>query len=125
MAATGKTTPEHDARIASMSFGAVYPHYVTKVVSKGRTEQELQTVIGWLTGIEEAGLRQAIDDELSFEALFANAELNPKAALVKGVICGYRVEAIETPLTRQVRILDKLVDELARGRPIDTILRTG
>ena len=125
MAATGKTTPEHDARIASMSFGAVYPHYVTKVVSKGRTEQELQTVIGWLTGIEEAGLRHAIDDELSFEAFFANAELNPKAALVKGVICGYRVEAIETPLTRQVRILDKLVDELARGRPIDKILRTG
>ena len=125
MAATGKTTPEHDARIASMSFGAVYPHYVTKVVSKGRTEQELQTVIGWLTGIEEAGLQQAIDDELSFEAFFANAELNPKAALVKGVICGYRVEAIETPLTRQVRILDKLVDELARGRPIDKILRTG
>ena len=125
MAATGKTTPEHDARIASMSFGAVYPHYVTKVVSKGRTEQELQTVIGWLTGIEEAELRQAIDDELSFEAFFANAELNPKAALVKGVICGYRVEAIETPLTRQVRILDKLVDELARGRPIDKILRTG
>ena len=125
MAATGKTTPEHDARIASMSFGAVYPHYVTKVVSKGRTEQELQTVIGWLTGIEEAGLRQAIDDEHSFEAFFANAELNPKAALVKGVICGYRVEAIETPLTRQVRILDKLVDELARGRPIDKILRTG
>ena len=125
MAATEKTTPEHDARIASMSFGAVYPHYVTKVVSKGRTEQELKTVIGWLTGIEEAGLRQAIDDELSFEAFFANAELNPKAALVKGVICGYRVEAIETPLTRQVRILDKLVDELARGRPIDKILRTG
>lgn len=125
MAATGKTTPEHDAKIASMSFGAVYPHYVTKVVSKGRTEQELQTVIGWLTGIEEAELRQAIDDELSFEAFFANAELNPKAALVKGVICGYRVEAIETPLTRQVRILDKLVDELARGRPIDKILRTG
>lgn len=125
MAATGKTTPEHDAKIASMSFGAVYPHYVTKVVSKGRTEQELQTVIGWLTGVEEAELRQAIDDELSFEAFFANAELNPKAALVKGVICGYRVEAIETPLTRQVRILDKLVDELARGRPIDKILRTG
>jgi len=125
MAATGKTTPEHDARIASMSFGAVYPHYVTKVVSKGRTEQELKTVIGWLTGIEEEGLRQAIDDELSFEAFFANAELNPKAGLVKGVICGYRVEAIETPLTRQVRILDKLVDELARGRPIDKILRTG
>ena len=125
MAATGKTTPEHDARIASMSFGAVYSHYVTKVVSKGRTEQELLTVIGWLTGIEEAVLRQAIDDELSFEAFFANAELNPKAALVKGVVCGYRVEAIETPLTRQVRILDKLVDELARGRPIDKILRTG
>ena len=125
MAATGKTTPEHDAKIASMSFGAVYPHYVTKVVSKGRTEQELQTVIGWLTGVEEAELRQAIDDELSFEAFFAIAELNPKAALVKGVICGYRVEAIETPLTRQVRILDKLVDELARGRPIDKILRTG
>ena len=125
MAATGKTTPEHDARIASMSFGAVYSHYVTKVVSKGRTEQELQTVIGWLTGIEEAGLRQAIDDELSFEGFFANAELNPKAALVKGVVCGYRVEAIETPLTRQVRILDKLVDELARGRPTDKILRTG
>ncbi|MGB1667951.1 MAG: DUF2200 domain-containing protein [Pseudohongiellaceae bacterium] len=125
MAATGKTTPKHDAKIASMSFGAVYPHYVTKVVSKGRTEQELQTVIGWLTGIEEAGLRQAIDDELYFEAFFANVALNPKAALVKGVICGYRVEAIETPLTRQVRILDKLVDELARGRPIDKILRTG
>ena len=72
MAATGKTTPEHDARIASMSFGAVYPHYVTKVVRKGRTEQELKTVIGWLTGIEEAGLRQAIDDELSFCLLYTS-----------------------------------------------------
>ncbi len=121
MAATGKTTPEHDAKIASMSFGAVYPNYVTKVVSKGKTKQELQTVIGWLARIEEAGLRQAIDDKLSFETFFANAEWNPKAALVKGVICGYRVEPIETPLTRRVRILDKL----ARGRPIDKILRTG
>jgi len=82
-------------------------------------------VIGWLTGIVEAGLRQAIGDELPSEEFFANAELNPKAALVERVICGYRVEAIETPLTRQVRILDKLVDELARGRPIDKILRTG
>lgn len=82
-------------------------------------------MIGWLTGIEAAGLRQAIDDELSFDAFFASAELNPKAALVKGVICGYRIEAIETPLTRQVRILDMLVDELARGRPIDKILKTG
>ena len=118
------TTPEHDARIASMTFASVYPHYVTKVEKKGRTVDELHQVISWLTGYSEADLQAQIEKKATFEQFFAEATLNPNAGLIKGVICGYRIEEIETPLTRQVRYLDKLVDELAKGRKMEKILRT-
>ena len=117
------TTPEHDARIAKMIFASVYPHYVTKVEKKGRTKAELHQVIEWLTGFDEAKLKELIDQKVTFETFFAQANLNPNAHLIKGVICGYRIEEIETPLTREARYLDKLVDELARGRKIEKILR--
>ena len=117
------TTPEHDAKIAKMTFAGVYPHYVSKVEKKGRTKEELQQVIQWLTGFDEQQLQQLIDEKATFEAFFDQAELNPNANLIKGVICGYRIEEIETPLTRQVRYLDKLVDELAKGRKMEKILR--
>ena len=118
------TTPEHDARIASMTFSSVYPHYVNKVEKKGRTLAELHEIIHWLTGFDEATLQKLIDDKVTFEAFFAQANLNPNASLIKGVICGYRIEEIETPLTKQVRYLDKLIDELAKGRKMEKILRT-
>ena len=117
------TTPEHDARIAKMTFASVYPHYVNKVEKKGRTEQELQQVIAWLTGFTKAKLDGHIRKGSTFEALFDDAELNPNASLIKGLICGYRVEEIENPLTRKVRYMDKLVDELARGKKMESILR--
>lgn len=117
------TTPEHDARIAKMTFSSVYPHYVSKVEKKGRTKEELHQVLTWLTGYDDAALQQFIDDKVTFEAFFSNATLNPNAELIKGVICGYRIEEIETPLTRQVRYLDKLVDELAKGKKMEKILR--
>ncbi len=119
-----KTTPEHDARIAKMTFASVYPHYVNKVEKKGRTKSELHEVIEWLTGFDEKTLDGLIDEEVAFETFFARATLNPNAELIKGVICGYRIEDIETPLTRQTRYLDKLVDELAKGRKMEKILRT-
>ncbi len=118
-----KTTPEHDARIAKMTFASVYPHYITKVESKGRTKEELQQVIEWLTGFDEKQLQKLIDDKVTFETFFKQAKLNPNANLITGVICGYRIEEIENPLTRQARYLDKLVDELAKGRKMDKILR--
>jgi len=117
------TTPEHDARMAQMTFSSVYPHYVTKVEKKGRTKDELHQVIDWLTGFDEEQVQQMIDDEVTFEEFFARATLNPNASLIKGVICGYRVEEIEAPLTQQVRYLDKLVDELAKGKKMEKILR--
>ena len=119
------TTPEHDERIAKMTFSSVYPHYVTKVESKGRTVEELHTVIRWLTGFSDAQIRKQIEAESTFEQFFAKAKLNPNAELIKGVICGYRVEDIETPLTRKVRCLDKLMDELAKGKKMEKILREG
>ncbi len=118
------TTPEHDARIAKMTFAAVYPHYVNKVEKKGRTKAELHEVIEWLTGFDDASIQRLIDEEATFESFFGEATLNPNAPLIKGVICGYRIEDIETPLTRQTRYLDKLVDELAKGRKMEKILRT-
>ena len=118
------TTPEHDARIATMTFAAVYPHYVTKVEKKGRTVDELHRVIEWLTGFDEREVKRLIDEGVTFEQFFDRADLNPNANLIKGTICGYRIEDIETPLTKQVRYLDKLVDELARGRPMEKILRS-
>jgi hypothetical protein len=110
-------------RIAAMSFASVYPHYVTKVEKKGRTKEELHEVIEWLTGFNEIKLQQLINEKASFETFFAKATLNPNVHLITGLICGYRVEAIENPLTQQVRYLDKLVDELAKGKKIEKILR--
>ena len=118
-----KTTPEHDERIANMTFASVYPHYVTKVEKKGRTKEELHEVIAWLTGFDDQKLQELIDEKVTFKTFFSAAKLNPNAQLIKGVICGYRIEDIETPLTRQTRYLDKLVDELAKGRKMEKILR--
>ncbi|MGR3810128.1 DUF2200 domain-containing protein [Jiulongibacter sp. NS-SX5] len=117
------TTPEHDRRIAEMTFSSVYPHYITKVEKKGRTEEELLTVIEWLTGFDGSKVQKLIDEKVTFKEFFAQAKLHPNADLIKGVICGYRIENIETPLTRQTRYLDKLVDELAKGRKMEKILR--
>ena len=117
------TTPEHDARVAKMTFASVYPHYITKVEKKGRTKEELHQVIEWLTGFDDAKLQELINEKATFETFFDKADLNPNAHLIKGVICGYRIEDIETPLTRKGRYLDKLVDELAKGRKMEKILR--
>ncbi|MBW8198488.1 MULTISPECIES: DUF2200 domain-containing protein [Flavobacteriaceae] len=120
-----KTTPEHDQRVAKLTFASVYPHYVTKVVKKGRTVEELDEVITWLTGFDKKKMEELIAEKATFETFFNLAELNPNAELIKGVICGYRIEEIENPITRQVRYLDKLVDELAKGKKMEKILRTG
>ncbi|MBE9462199.1 DUF2200 domain-containing protein [Dyadobacter subterraneus] len=117
------TTPEHDARIAKLTFASVYPHYITKVKSKGRTIEELHQVIEWLTGFDDQKLQELIDEKVTFETFFERAELNPNAQLIKGVICGYRIEEIENSLTRQTRYLDKLIDELAKGKKMEKILR--
>lgn len=113
----------HDERIAKLTFASVYPHYLAKVEKKGRTKEELHQVINWLTGFNDQILLKYIDDNLTFEQFFHHARINPNAHLITGVICGYRVEEIETPLTQQVRYLDKLVDELAKGRKMKKILR--
>jgi len=118
-----KTTPQHDERIAKMTFASVYPHYITKVESKGRTKEELHQVIKWLTGYDEKKLQELIDEKVTFETFFKEAKLNPNAHNITGVICGYRVEEIENPLTQQARYLDKLVDELAKGKKMEKILR--
>lgn len=118
-----KVTAEHNARIAKMTFASVYPHYVTKVEKKGRTKEELHQVIEWLTGFDDHKIQALIDDKSTFEIFFQKAELHPNAHLIKGVICGYRIEEIDNTLTQQVRYLDKLVDELARGRKMEKILR--
>lgn len=118
-----KTTPQHDERIAKMTFSSVYPHYVKKVESKGRTTDELHQVIEWLTGFNEKKLKALIDEKVTFETFFRKAKLNPNAHLITGVICGYRIEEIENPLTRQARYLDKIIDELAKGRAMEKILR--
>lgn len=118
------TTSHHDEKIAQMTFSSVYPHYVTKVEKKGRTKAELHQVIEWLTGFKEKSVQKLIDDKASFEQFFKKAKLNPNAHLITGSICGYRIEDIENPLTKQVRYLDKLIDELAKGRKMEKILRT-
>ena len=118
-----KPTPEHDERMAKLTFASVYPHYITKVERKGRTKEELHQVIEWLTGFDEKKLRELIDEKATFETFFEKATLNSKAQLITGLICGYRVEEIEPPLTKQVRYLDKLVDELAKGKKMEKILR--
>ena len=116
-------TKHHDERIANMTFASVYPHYITKVEKKGRTKEELHEVIEWLTGYNEKKLQELIEKKVTFESFFQNAALNPNVYLITGVICGYRVEEIESPLTQKVRYLDKLVDELAKGRKIEKIMR--
>ena len=118
-----KTTPEHDKRIAKMIFASVYPHYVTKVENKGRSKEELHQVIEWLTGFDSKKLQVLIDEKVTFETFFKKATLNPNAQQISGMICGYRIEEIENPLTKQARYLDKLVDELAKGRKMEKILR--
>ncbi len=116
--------PKHDERFARMIFASVYPLYLTKVVKKGRTKVELDQVIEWLTGFDSKKLQKQIDEKSSFETFFQKATLNPNAHLITGVICGYRVEEIENPLTQKVRYMDKLVDELAKGRKMEKILRS-
>ena len=118
------TTTVHNERIAKMTFATVYPLYLTKVEKKGRTKEELDQVISWLTGFDNQQLKELIDKKATFQTMFQTATLNPNASLITGVICGYRVEEIENPLTQQVRYLDKLVDELAKGRKMDKILRS-
>lgn len=118
-----KATEEHHIRIANMIFASVYPHYVTKVEKKGRTKAELHEVIEWLTGFDKDTLDKLIADRVTFEEFFAQAKLNPHASLITGVICGYRIEEIDNPLTKNARYLDKLVDELAKGRKMEKILR--
>ena len=120
-----KVTAEKNEKIGQMTFASVYPHYVDKVEKKGRTKDELHKVIEWLTGFNEARLEELIEEKATFKSFFQKAEINPNAHLIKGVICGYRIEEIEDEfeLYRQVRYLDKLVDELAKGRKMEKILR--
>lgn len=115
---------DHNARIASMTFASVYPHYVNKVEKKGRSKEELHQVIYWLTGFKEDKINQLINDKVTFSDFFKQATLHANAHLITGMICGYRIEDIENPLTQKVRFLDKLVDELAKGRKMEKILRT-
>ena len=111
------------SRIFTTSFASVYPHYVTKVERKGRTKAELDQVIAWLTGFDEAALKDHLAAGTTFEDFFADARLNPHASLITGVVCGVRVEEVEDPLMQKIRYLDKLVDELARGKSMDKVLR--
>ena len=118
-----KTTLKHDQRMAKMTFASVYPHYVTKIEKKNRTKDELHKVIQWLTGFNLEDLKKFIEQNITFETFFENANLNKNAHLVTGMICGYRIEEIKNPITKQVRYLDKLVDELAKGKKMEKILR--
>lgn len=118
-----KITEEHNARMAQMTFSSVYPHYITKVEKKGRTKQELHQVITWLTGFDDKKLQDLINEKVTFKTFFEQARLHPNAGLIKGMICGYRIEEIDNPLTQKVRYLDKLVDELAKGKKMEKILR--
>jgi hypothetical protein len=116
-------TNTHDERIAKMTFASVYPVYLAKVEKKGRTKEELLQVIEWLTSFDREKLQDLIEKKVTFESFFQNATINQNAHLITGVICGYRVEEIENPLTQKVRYLDKLVDELAKSRKMEKILR--
>lgn len=119
-----KATPEHHAKIAAMTFVTVYPHYINKIERKGRSLKELHQVIEWLTGFDEKKLLELINEKVTFETFFQKAKLNDNAHLITGIICGYRIEEIDNPLTKQVRYLDKLVDELAKGKKLEKILRS-
>jgi hypothetical protein len=117
------TTDIHNERIAKMTFSSVYPMYLQKVEKKGRTKAELDQVISWLTGFNSEQINDLIEKKVSFESFFQQSDINPNAHLITRMICGYRIEEIENVLTKQVRYLDKLVDELAKGRKMDKILR--
>ena len=114
---------KNNERVFKMSFAGVYPHYILKVEKKGRTKEELDQVICWLTGYDKEALQQIIDNKTNFETFFAQAQLNPNVSKITGLICGYRVEEIEDPLMQKIRYLDKLVDELAKGKAMEKILR--
>ena len=118
-----EVTEEHNKRIANLTFSSVYPHYVNKVERKGRTKEELHQIIEWLTGFDYTKIQELIKEEVTFKTFFERAKVNENANLIKGMICGYRIENIENPTTRQIRYLDKLVDELAKGRKMEKILR--
>jgi hypothetical protein len=118
-----KETEEHNSRMAKLTFASVYPHYVTKIEKKGRTKDELHQIITWLTGFDNDTIQKMVDQEVTFQTFFERATVNPNAYLITGVICGYRIEEINNELTKQVRYLDKLVDELAKGKNLDKILR--
>ena len=118
-----KETDKHNERIAKLTFATVFPHYITKVESKGRTKEELYQVIEWLTGFDQNKLYQLIDAKVTFDVFFERATLNPNAEKITGLICGYRIEDIENPLTKKVRYLDKIIDELAKGKKMEKILR--
>lgn len=119
-----KVTAVHNERIAQLTFASVYPHYISKVERKGRTVEELHQVINWLTGFDAQKLQALIEEKVTFETFFKTAKLNPNAQLITGIICGYRIEDIDNLLTKQIRYLDKLVDELAKGKKMEKILRT-
>ena len=119
-----KITREHNERMAKMTFALVYPLYRMKIEKKNRTKAELDTVIEWLTGFDTKKIKELIKEEVTFETFFKQASLNPHAHLITGMICGYRIEDIDNPLTQKVRYLDKLVDELAKGKKREKILRS-
>lgn len=118
-----KVTPEHNARVAKLIFASIYPHYLNKIEKKGRTRDELHQVLEWLTGFDRQKIQELIEAKVTLETFFQKASLHPNAHLIKGVICGYRIEEIDNALTRQTRYMDKLVDELAKGRKMEKILR--
>lgn len=118
-----KETEKHNERVAKLIFASVYPHYVTKVERKGRSIDELHQVIEWLTGFNQKKLQALIEEKVTFETFFERANLHPNAELIKGTICGYKIEEIENPLTKKTRYLDKLIDELANGKKMEKILR--
>lgn len=116
-------TEKHNDRIAKMTLASVFPHYVTKVERKGRTIAELYEVFEWLTGFDEKQIQKLIDEKVTFETFFERATINPNAEKITGLICGYRIEEIQNPLTKKARYLDKIIDELAKGKKIEKILR--
>jgi len=118
-----KETEKNNQRMAKITFATVYPYYVEKVLRKGRSVEELHQVIEWLTGFDANDLKKLIEEKVTFETFFEVAILNPKAELIKGSICGYKIEEIENPLTKKMRYLDKLIDELAQGKKMERILR--
>ncbi len=114
---------KNNERVYRMSFASVYPHYITKAKKKGRTKAEVDEIIFWLTGYNEKDLQKILDDKTNFETFFTQAQINPNASKITGVICGYRIEEIEEELMRQIRYLDKMIDELAKGKVMEKILR--